>query len=168
MLPGNNDTLRLKNNDILRRLRYVFDYDDSTMIAIFGMVDCVVTRQEVSAWLKRDTDPGLEPCSDVHLSAFLNGLIIEQRGKREGQKPPNDPFLNNNIILRKLKIALNLEADDMIEILALAGLTLSKHELSAFFRKPGNVHFRACKDQALRNFLNGLRLKYRGPGENAA
>ncbi|MCK5739315.1 DUF1456 family protein, partial [bacterium] len=58
-------------------------------------------------------------------------------------------------------IALNLKAEDMLEILALAGFRMSKHELSAFFRKAGHKHFRVCKDQILRNFLKGAQLKYR-------
>ena len=61
----------------------------------------------------------------------------------------------------KLKIALNLQADDVLAIMALSGLPISKHELSAFFRRPDHKHFRACKDQILRNFLAGVQIKYR-------
>jgi len=61
----------------------------------------------------------------------------------------------------KLKIALNLKAEDVLEIMELAGFLMSKHELSAFFRKPGHKHYRECKDQILRNFLKGMQLKYR-------
>ena len=66
----------------------------------------------------------------------------------------------------KLKIAFNLKAEDTLALLALNDVVISKHELSAFFRKPGHRHRRACKDQVLRNFLKGLQLKYRGPYEN--
>lgn len=62
----------------------------------------------------------------------------------------------------KLKIALNLKAEDVLEIMALADLKISKHELSAFFRKPAHKHFRECQNQILRNFLKGMQLKYRG------
>ena len=71
--------------------------------------------------------------------------------------------LNNNIILRKLKIALTLTDDDIIEILALADLSVSKHEISALFRNPTHKHYRLCKDQFLRNFLDGLIIHLRGP-----
>jgi len=60
----------------------------------------------------------------------------------------------------KLKIALNLKAEDVLEIMGLAGFCLSKHELSAFFRKPDHKHYRDCKDQVLRTFLKGMQLKY--------
>ncbi|MGB0886259.1 MAG: DUF1456 family protein, partial [Chitinophagales bacterium] len=92
---------------------------------------------------------------------FLNGFINEKRGKREGEQPKPEKTLNNNIILRKLKIALNLKDTDVIDMLDLAGLKFSKHELSAFFRKPDQKQYRACKDQFLRNFLYGMELKYK-------
>ena len=56
---------------------------------------------------------------------------------------------------------LNVITKDVLETLGLVGYRLSKHELSAFFRKPGHKHFRECKDQVLRNFLKGLQLKFR-------
>ncbi|HEY5775804.1 MAG TPA: DUF1456 family protein, partial [Xanthomonadales bacterium] len=68
----------------------------------------------------------------------------------------------NNIILRKLKIALNLQADDVQALIRQADFSLSKHELSAFFRKPEHKHYRECKDQVLRYFLKGVQAKYRG------
>jgi len=69
--------------------------------------------------------------------------------------------LSKNTILRKLKIALDLKDTDILEILALANLRISKHELSAFFRKPDHKNYRVCKDQVMRNFLKGLQLKHR-------
>jgi uncharacterized protein YehS (DUF1456 family) len=152
----------ITNSDILRRLRYVFDYNDPTMISIFGLVDYEVSQKDLNVLLKKKDDPKDERCSDRKLAIFLNGLIVKLRGKKDGPHPQPEDVLTNNIILRKLKIALNLQAEDLIAILQLAGFKLGKHELSAFFRKPSNVHYRLCKDQALRNFLTGLRLKYRG------
>jgi uncharacterized protein YehS (DUF1456 family) len=56
---------------------------------------------------------------------------------------------------------LDLKDEDILAILLLADLRISKHELSAFFRRADHKHFRACKDQILRNFLQGVQLKYR-------
>ena len=151
----------MTNNDILRRIRYIFDFNDLKMIAIFGLADHQVTRGQISDWLKKDDDPAHQKCSDTQLAIFLNGLINDKRGKKEGAQPEPEKRLTNNIVFVKLKIALNLKAEDIIEILALAGLHISKHELSAFFRKPENKHYRDCKDQILRNFLKGMQLKYR-------
>lgn len=151
----------MTNNDILRRIRYIFDYNDSKMITIFDLADDKVSREQVSAWLKKDDDAGYKACSDPQLASFLNGMINYNRGKKEGEQPKPEKQLNNNIIFRKLKIALNLKEEDTLALLKSAGLPISKHELSAFFRRPDHKHFRVCKDQILRNFLQGLQLKHR-------
>jgi len=151
----------MTNNDILRRIRYIFDFNDSKMIAVFGLADHQVTREQISGWLKKDDDPAYLKCSDTLLAIFLNGLINDKRGKKEGSQPEPEQRLTNNIIFRKLKIALNLKAEGILEIMDLANLRISKHELSAFFRKPDHKHYRDCKDQILRNFLKGVQLKYR-------
>ena len=149
------------NNDILRRLRYTFDFNDDKMIALFALADYEVTRTEISDWLKKEDDPEWKSLHDKHLAIFLNGFINDRRGKKEGEQPKPEKTLTNNIILRKLKIALNMTDDDMLEILVLANFRLSKHELSAFFRKPEHSNYRLCKDQVLRNFLMGLQLKFK-------
>lgn len=151
----------MTNNDILRRIRYTFDFSDSKMIALFGLANLEVTREQVSDWLKKEDDPAFQNCTDKQLAIFLNGLIIDKRGKKDGPLPEPEKRLNNNIIFRKLKIALNLKAEDVMDIMQLAGLRISKHELSAFFRKPGHKHYRECKDQILRNFLKGMQLSFR-------
>ena len=152
----------MTNNDILRRIRYVFDFSDDEMIALFGLAERQVTRAEVSDWLKKDDDPHWRSCHDIVLATFLNGLIVKQRGKRDGPAPKPEKRLNNNQILMKLKIALALRSEDLAEIMRLAEYRISDHELSALFRKPEHKHWRECKDQILRNFLRGLQIKHRG------
>ena len=151
----------MNNNDILRSIRYTFDFNDATMIDIFGLGDLAVSRPEVSDWLKKEDDEDYKPINDFKLAVFLNGLIIYKRGKQEGKQMVPEKQLNNNMILRKLKIALDLRDDDMLEVLSKAGRHISKHELSAFFRNPAQSQYRPCLDQVLRNFLQGLQLKYR-------
>jgi uncharacterized protein YehS (DUF1456 family) len=152
----------MNQNDILRRVRYILDLDDSKMMSIFSLGGSEATRAQVSDWLKKDDDPAYQQIKDLELATFLNGLIVEKRGKKDGPQTMPEKRLTNNKIFMKLKIALNLKAEETLAILALNDFKISKHELSAFFRKPEHKHFRACKDQVLRNFLKGLQLKYRG------
>ncbi|MCU7835454.1 MAG: DUF1456 family protein [gamma proteobacterium symbiont of Taylorina sp.] len=149
------------HNDVLRRVRYIFDFNDTKMIAIFALADDQVTREQVSSWLKKEEDADFQKLSDRQLAIFLNGLINDKRGKKDGPQHEPENRLSNNIIFMKLKIALNLKAEDVLAIMNLAEFRMSKHELSAFFRKPDHKHYRVCKDQILRNFLKGLQLKYR-------
>lgn len=151
----------MTNNDIIRRIRYIFDFNNGQMVKLFEEAEVKVSQEQISVWLKKDDDPKYKSMQDVMLATFLNGLINHKRGKREGPQPKPESKLTNNLVLRKLKIALNLTSDDMLEALNLANFNLSAHELSAFFRKTDHKHYRECKDQVLRNFLQGLQLKYR-------
>ena len=151
----------MTNNDCLRRIRYILDFSDSKMIAIFGLANVETDRKEISAWLKQDDDEDFEECSDSSFAAFLNGMIVALRGEKEGDTPRVETRLNNNMVFIKLKIALSLKADEILQILKSAGQEISRHELSSFFRRPDHKHYRECKDQILRNFLNGLRINYR-------
>jgi uncharacterized protein YehS (DUF1456 family) len=154
------------NNDVMRRVRYIFDFSDKQMIEVFSQADYEASQTQLHAWLRKDDDPEFVECSDILFSLFLNGLINLKRGKREGVEAPVERRLNNNIILNKLKIALNLKAEDVLEMMDLSGFKISKHELSAFFRKPENRPYRECKDQILRNFLKGMQIKIRGSAED--
>lgn len=151
----------MNNNDILRSLRYTFDLGDDQMIKLFQNGGKETNREEVSNWLKKDDDESFKPIYDVDLAAFLNGLIVKHRGKKDGKDPDPEKRLNNNTIFRKLKIALELKDDDILQILDEADFRFSKHELSAIFRKPTQSQYRDCKDQVLRYFLRGLQEKYR-------
>mgnify|MGYP006145301859 CR=1 FL=1 len=151
----------MENNDIIRRIRYIFDFNDSKMIELFGQGELEVTRTQISSWLKKEEDLGFNSIFDHELAAFLNGFIIEKRGKREGPPMVAEKSLTNNIVFRKLKIALNLKDEDILQLFQEVDLRVGKHELSALFRKPTQSQYRVCKDQFLRNFLQAIQKKYR-------
>lgn len=150
----------MNNNDVLRRIRYTFNFNDKKMIALFASAGLQVTREQISQWLKKDNDSDFISCIDVELAYFLNGLINEKRGKKEGPNAIAEKRLTNNIILTKLKIALNLKSEDLIALLDSVDFRLSKPELSAFSRKADHKHYRECKDQVLRNLLQAIDKKY--------
>lgn len=142
-------------------MRYAFDFSDPLMLSIFKLGGYEGSRPELATWLAREGEPDFVLCEDINLARFLNGLIIKNRGPKEDGIPEPENFLSNNSVLRKLKIALNLQADDVLEILKLNEFTLSKHELSALFRRPEHKNYRECLDQVLRNFLDGIEKRYR-------
>jgi uncharacterized protein YehS (DUF1456 family) len=102
----------------------------------------------------------LKKLSGTELALFLNGFINHKRGKREGAQPKPEAHLNNNMVFQKLRIALNLKAEDILNIFELVDVHFSKHEISAFFRKPENKHYRDCHDQTLKSFLEGVEYQY--------
>jgi uncharacterized protein YehS (DUF1456 family) len=151
----------LTNNDILRRLRYTFNLTDTAVVDIFAAAEATVTTEQVIAWLTKEGEQEFVKISDTEFATFLNGFINTKRGKREGAQPIPESKLNNNIIFMKLRIALNMKAEDVIATLALVDFDLSKHELSAFSRKVDNKHYRVCNDQILRLFLTAVQQQYR-------
>ena len=78
----------MNNNDVLRRLRYTFNYNDKQMIALFASAGLQVSREQVSQWLKKDDDTNFINCMDSQLAYFLNGFINEKR-RQEGRAKSN-------------------------------------------------------------------------------
>lgn len=159
----------MNNNDILIRLRYALDIKNAEMVNIFKLGNADVTIEQVVNLLKKATDDEQLACSNEWLDAFLNGFITYKRGPktpRPGQEEkPTVTIKNqesiNNILLKKVKIALSLTSEDMHDILEEADVFISKGELSAVLRKEGHANYKECGDRYARNFLKGLALKYR-------
>mgnify|MGYP000620603539 FL=1 len=148
------------NNDILRRISAIFDFNDEKIQAIFALNQCDINAEQLADIFKEKNDPAYKELLDVELASFLNGLIIDKRGQKDGPQHQAEQVLNNNLIFNKIKIALALKADEVISILELAELSLSKYELSAFFRNVNNKHYRECSDDVLSTFLKGLKVKF--------
>ena len=68
----------------------------------------------------------------------------------------------NNTILKKLRIALDLQDADMFQIFELSGNSINKSQLSGIFRKEGHKNYRECSDKLLEDFLNGYIIYKRG------
>ncbi|MFJ5623200.1 DUF1456 family protein [Peribacillus loiseleuriae] len=175
----------MNNHDILIRLRYALDIKNTDMVKIFKLGGIEVTKEDVLRMLTKskdsyhneaDNDDDITEneeniiCNNMMLESFLNGLITFKRGKQD-PKPgqPKSPALSventegvNNLLLKKLKIALTLTSEDMLDILEEAGVMITKGELSAILRKEGHRNYKECGDRYARNFLKGLAIKYRG------
>jgi uncharacterized protein YehS (DUF1456 family) len=153
------------NNDVLRSLRYMLDLSDAHVANVIAMADpsVVLERDEVQAFLRKDDEPGFAHFDDRLLGLFLDGLVLHYRGPREDAAPrAPERRVNNNVVLKKLRIAFELKDVDLHAIFEAAGHPISKPELSALFRQPGHKNFRLCGDQLLRYFLRGLTLRVRG------
>ena len=152
----------MNNNDVLRSIQQVLQLDESTLANIFNLSRHPVDQETLSGLLKEYTDAGYIQCTDQQLEQFLDGLISHRRGQKDSKQPDpkvNSPALDNNLILKKLRIAFDLQEDDLIELLSMTDYDISKSELSAVFRKPGNKHYRNCSDDFLMAFLVGLTYR---------
>ena len=154
----------MTNNDLLRRLRYALDLNGVSIAEICALAGYKIGPLEVLNLLKKEDEKGFVVCDDALMGAFLDGLITSRRGPRDvssGAPQASEGLLNNNLILRKLRIALELNDSDMLALFKQAGVSLSKPELSALFRGTGQRNFKECGDQLLRNFVRGLTLGFK-------
>lgn len=157
-------------NDVLRRVRYALQLNDKKMLEIFASVDNAIDENYLHSIMAKEGEENFIFCRDSLLSLFLDGLINEKRGKKEGSSPvllAAKEVMPNNDILRKLRIALNFKEDDMLAALDSAEFPVSKSELSALFRNKGHRNYKVCGDQLLRNFLNGITKRFRGTNGEA-
>lgn len=159
----------MTNNDILRSVRYMLNLSDAGMVKIFALAECEVPETDVQAWLKKDDDAAFRPCPDVLMGYFLNGLIFYRRGKSEEAPAPSiERKMNNNLFMKKLRIAFDLKTTDIPDVLKRANFTVSQAEVGAIFRKPDHKNYRECGDQILRNFLKGLAMIQRPKSDKPA
>jgi uncharacterized protein YehS (DUF1456 family) len=153
------------NNDVLRSIRYMLDLSDAKVAEIAGLpsADFELAAADAQAFLRKDDEQGYAECNDRALAHFLDGLVIHCRG-REPDAPPRrvEGRVTNNMVLKKLRVAFQLQDADMHRIFEDAGFPVSKPELSALFRQHGHRNYRDCGDQMLRNFLKGLTRRLRG------
>lgn len=153
----------MTNNDILRRLRFVFDFSNAKMLKIFARAQSEVSQEQLINMLRKEEEEAFSPVNDKLMCQFLDGFIIEKRGLKPGSDIPTPvASLNNNLIFKKLRIALELREEAILALLESSDLPIRKSELTALFRNPDHKHFKPCGDQILRNFIKGLSLKYRG------
>nr|WP_301334070.1 DUF1456 family protein [Vibrio agarivorans] len=153
------------NNEILRRIQHALNLKNAQIIKAYEQADVTVTHDQVNNWLKDESEKSFSKMKDKDLAVFLNGFINLKRGKKEGEQPKPEVALTNNMIFMKLRIALNMKAEDVLDVLEVMGISLSKYEIGAYFRKPNNKNYKACDDQLLCDFLNGVQFSNRPDSE---
>nr|WP_216606047.1 DUF1456 family protein [Vibrio sp. AIC-3] len=149
----------------MRRIQHALNLKNAQIIKAIEQADVTVAHDQVINWLKDDNDKSCSKMKDKELAVFLNGFINLKRGKKEGEQPKPEVALTNNMIFMKLRIALNMKAEDVLDVLEVVGISLSKYEIGAYFRKPENKNYKVCEDQLLCDFLNGVQFTNRPDSE---
>ena len=166
----------MNNNYILVKIKHAMDLNNKDMVDIFRLGGIAISEEEVQNLLigeresisnecdkhYEDEIEEITKCKNITLESFLNGFIIFKRGEKETKTgQPEILSINgnkniNNIMLKKLKIALSLSSQDMLDIFEDMGSSLTKGELTDIFRKEGHKHYKKCADEHAVNFLEGL------------
>lgn len=149
------------SNDILRSVRYILKANNTDLARILALGNVDATPEQIAIWLRKEEEEGFQRCPDIVLSSFLNGLIYEKRGKDEAAPALTaERRINNNIVLKKLRIAFSLKTDDILAMILTGQLfRVSMPEITAMMRAPDHKNFRECGDQFMRYFLRGLAAR---------
>jgi len=147
----------ISTNEILFRIKKALNLSTEEMIEAYKLEGYTMEASHLESLLKRHLDDGFIIASYEELGVFLDGFVALKRGP--SPKKPNDDEaveLTNNLILKKLRIALELKEAETEIIFGLADVELSKQQLASLFRKEGHKNFKECSDELLMSFLDGL------------
>ncbi|WP_373032189.1 DUF1456 family protein [Sulfurovum sp.] len=147
----------ISTNEILFRIKKALNLSTEEMIEAYKLEGYTMEASHLESLLKRHLDDGFIIASYEELGVFLDGFVALKRGP--SPKKPNDDEaveLTNNLILKKLRIALELKEAETEIIFNLADVELSKQQLASLFRKEGHKNFKECSDELLMAFLDGL------------
>ncbi|MDA0350035.1 MAG: DUF1456 family protein [Verrucomicrobia bacterium] len=152
----------MTNNEVMKSVRYTLEIKNREVVEMIKGGGVELSVLDVVGILKNEGDEGFIECPAEILHAFLDGLILERRGPSDGSAGKfSTATINNNMVLRKLRIAFEMRDTDMMVTMRSVGFKISKGEISALFRTPTHKHFVECGDQFLRNFLKGLTHRFR-------
>ncbi|MDR3259954.1 MAG: DUF1456 family protein [Fusobacteriaceae bacterium] len=158
----------MQNNKVLKDVRYALKLRNKKMEKIFKLGSIEITEDEVEKLLSREKTREFMNCNNKYLHGFLNGLIIYYRGGSEENAKKISKFVKisktnaNNLVLKKLKVALSLKAEDISTIFKMGDIEVTNSEISGMLRGESSKIYRTCGDKYLRKFLRGLIAYKRG------
>jgi len=151
------NNMLISTNEILYRIKKALNLTSKEMLETYKLETYKMEEKHLDGLLARRQNKDFILCSYEELGIFLDGLVTLKRGPSP-KKPNNDETvsLTNNLILKKLRIALELKEAQTEIIFGLADVELSKQQLASLFRKESHKNFKPCSDELLMAFLEGL------------
>ncbi len=147
----------MNTNDILYKIQKALDLSAEEIGKAYELESYEMDAAHLDTLLKKHQDKAFKVCSYEELGVFLDGLVTLKRGPSPSKTNEDEAVeLTNNLILKKLRIALELKEPEVEIIFGLGEADLSKQELKSLFRKEGHKNFKACSDALLISFLDGL------------
>ena len=149
--------MQISINEILYRIHKALNLTTEEILEAYKLEAYKMDASHFESLLKRRQDDGFTAATYEELGLFLDGLVTLKRGPSPKKANENEAVeLTNNLILKKLRIALELKEAETEIIFGLADVELSKQQLASLFRKEGHKNFKECSDELLMAFLDGL------------
>ena len=144
-------------NDILFKIKTALSLDNTQLLEAYTLANYDMSEERLDSILKRRQDKGYTDANYEELGVFLDGLVLLKRGPNEKEVNSDEAVaLSNNLILKKIRVAMELKEAELVILFALAEVTITKRQIGSLFRKEGGKNFKACSDELLMAFLEGL------------
>jgi len=149
----------VKPSQIIQAIKEALNLNRAQIAHIYELEEFPITKDRIDAILKNPSKKGSANATYEELGVFLDGLISYKRGK-SNKEQPQDVILDNNLILKKLRAALNLKEYEIGLIFELADFKIAKSAIKDIFRAPTHPKFKECDNKTLKAFLDGLSEFY--------
>ena len=146
----------MDTNEIIYKIKKAINLSDEEILKAYELESYDMKSENLTAILTKRQDKEFKTCSYEELGIFLDGLVTLKRGPSTKKVDDEIVELTNNLILKKLRIALELKEPETEIIFGLGEVDLSKQELKSLFRKEGHKNFKPCSDELLIAFIEGL------------
>ncbi len=149
--------------EILKRIKEALYLDNSTILEALRIEGIDIDAETLESYLKHPKHKAHQEIGYTLLGAFLDGFIAYKRGENKQRPDENEEvILDYNLILKKLRVALELKEHELHILFALVDFPIGKQQLKALFRAPSHKNFKPCDTQTFRAFLEGLAEFYYG------
>jgi uncharacterized protein YehS (DUF1456 family) len=153
----NGENTLMKINDILFKIKTALSLENARLLEAYALLEYEMSKEHLNNILKKHQDKGYEEATYEELGIFLDALVTLKRGPSDKTQDEDEVVeLTNNLILKKIRVAMELKEVELVIIFALAEVTLTKRQIGSLFRKEGCKNFKACSDELLMAFLDGL------------
>ena len=142
----------MRNNIILHKIIQTLKLTDDEVIKILKQENQNITNELLQSIINQEV-----PCSYEVLGSFLDAIITLKRGTSTTIKADEVIELTNNVILKKVRIALELKEEETLKAFKNGGEAITKQKLSYMLRKAGHTKFKKCSYELLISFLDGLK-----------
>lgn len=154
----------MKPSEIIQSIKEALNLNRAQIMHIYNLEEFAISKDRLDSILKNSSKKGSINATYEELGVFLDGLIQYKRGTSKKDRD-SEIILDNNLILKKLRAALNLKEDEIAIIFELADYSISKSTTKDMFRSPNHPKIRECDNKTLKAFLDGLNEFYFDSGE---
>ena len=150
---------------VIQSLKEALNLNRKQILHIYSLENFIMDSKRLDDILKNPNKKSAKEATYEELGVFLDGLFQYKRGEKPTIPQDIEVELDNNLILKKIRSALNLKEYEIAIIFELADFKISKSQIKDIFRSNNHPKLKYCDDKTLKAFLEGLNEFYYDSGK---